>query len=296
LRALCALVAGSLLVGAASSAVPTPGGVIAFTIKGERTTKLYTARPDGSGRQVVSRFRCCGIVSEDAPAWSHDGRQLAFVRGTYRERGGVTEVFFEIHARPRDGGPARRVLAGKFDHSPTWSPNARAIAFSRDGPAGDGVASIMVVGANGSGLRALTSGQLDRMPAWSPRQPLIAFVRNPPSPFGARFRDSRLMLMDLSGSNVRPFPGRLRGWSPAWSPDGRRLAFVAGGDVYVVGSNGSGRRRLTRTAAREGRPTWSPDGRWLAFEGPRGLHTIQIVSRRVRLIEPNGTGPAWSPR
>ena len=48
---------------------------------------------------------------------------------------------------------------------------------------------------------------------------------------------------------------------PRWSPDGRRLAFVRDGEIWIVESDGS---RLTRVVAKPagGRaPRWSPDGR-----------------------------------
>ena len=34
--------------------------------------------------------------------------------------------------------------------------------------------------------------------------------------------------------------------SPAWSPDGRTIAFISRGEVYVMNADGSGQRRLTQ--------------------------------------------------
>jgi len=59
--------------------------------------------------------------------------------------------------------------------------------------------------------------------------------------------------------------------SPAsWSPDGKRLAFVAGGDqenfdVYVMDSTGSTPVNLTNSPEREFDVAWSPDGKAIAF-------------------------------
>ncbi len=64
---------------------------------------------------------------------------------------------------------------------------------------------------------------------------------------------------------------------PSWSPDGEQLVFVGfdGGqsDLFVVGRDGSGLRRLTndRYAARD--PQWSPDGRRIAFTTDLGPET-----------------------
>ncbi len=49
--------------------------------------------------------------------------------------------------------------------------------------------------------------------------------------------------------------------SPAWSPDGSRIAFERSGEIYVVGSDGRGLRKLGQGTS----PTWSPDGARLAF-------------------------------
>jgi Tol biopolymer transport system component len=41
-------------------------------------------------------------------------------------------------------------------------------------------------------------------------------------------------------------------------------------DIYVVGSDGSGLRRVTRDPANQGLPAWSPDGRALAYVSDQG--------------------------
>jgi Tol biopolymer transport system component len=61
-------------------------------------------------------------------------------------------------------------------------------------------------------------------------------------------------------------------FDPTWSPDGRKIAYVGDGKIYVMNADGSGKRRLTptRNAAPgnrpDSRPAWSPDGRKIAFE------------------------------
>ena len=37
--------------------------------------------------------------------------------------------------------------------------------------------------------------------------------------------------------------------SPAWSPDGRSIAFVRRGEVYVMNADGSGQQKLTQRGA-----------------------------------------------
>ncbi|GIJ26826.1 translocation protein TolB [Micromonospora qiuiae] len=60
---------------------------------------------------------------------------------------------------------------------------------------------------------------------------------------------------------------------PALSPDGRRVAFTSdragNADIWVVGTDGTGLRRLTDHPAEDSWPTWSPDGTRIAFASTR---------------------------
>jgi Tol biopolymer transport system component len=58
--------------------------------------------------------------------------------------------------------------------------------------------------------------------------------------------------------------------SPAWSPDGRWIAFVSFGDLFLVPPDGSGIRRVTHRPADEFGPVvWSPDSTTLAIVSNR---------------------------
>ena len=56
---------------------------------------------------------------------------------------------------------------------------------------------------------------------------------------------------------------------PAWSPNASQIAFMSNRDgnwdIYVVGANGQGLRRLTAGGSSEGLPAWSPDGVAIAY-------------------------------
>ena len=82
---------------------------------------------------------------------------------------------------------------------------------------------------------------------------------------------------------------------PAWSPDGRRLTYVARGDVYAVDADGTHVGRITRTAAfAEGSPTWAPDGRALAFERAGRIVVVRGDGSHERVLA-RGRQPSWSP-
>src|SRR5215813_2616482 len=48
---------------------------------------------------------------------------------------------------------------------------------------------------------------------------------------------------------------------PALSPDGKEIAFVSGGDIWVVPSSGGEAHLLVSDPATESRPLYSPDGK-----------------------------------
>jgi hypothetical protein len=54
---------------------------------------------------------------------------------------------------------------------------------------------------------------------------------------------------------------------PRWSPNGRKLAFLDSGNLWIMNANGSHKTRITDAAPAfsDARPTWSPNGRYLAF-------------------------------
>ena len=56
---------------------------------------------------------------------------------------------------------------------------------------------------------------------------------------------------------------------PALSPDGRRLAFVYRGDVWVSDAEGGRATPVTQNLESDAFPLFSPDGQWVAFSSKR---------------------------
>ncbi len=99
----------------------------------------------------------------------------------------------------------------------------------------------------------------------------------------------------------------------AWSPDGRFIAFSEydgslggeynpdGWSIYVVGSDGTGRRKVIADAMYV---SWSPDGDRLVFgsdrDGNQAIYSIGADGGGLRRLtndpEAKDKAPAWSPR
>ena len=148
-------------------------------------------------------------------------------------------------------------------------------------------------------------------PAWSPDGGRIAFVSNRDGAYN-------VYLMNVDGSGRQkltrdPAPDQ----HPVWSPDGRKIVFaryvkgcsqgqpLAGcdWDIFVVNSDGSGLRRLTRGPGLDRTASWSPDGRRLVFH--RSLLTGGAKGGAIWVMNADGSGqrrltegfwpPSWSP-
>ena len=93
---------------------------------------------------------------------------------------------------------------------------------------------------------------------------------------------------------------------PTWSPDKSRIAFMRQttpqgedryGDIYVINSDGTGLRRLTRGGDHHS-PDWSPSGDTIIFDGfGSGLQTVGLAGGEVRVVLNDSIAdrPDWSP-
>jgi Tol biopolymer transport system component len=93
------------------------------------------------------------------------------------------------------------------------------------------------------------------------------------------------------------------GTPSSWSPDGRHLALVKDGDIWVASVDGpkTSIQQLTRTPHTEWWPAFSPDGRWLAY-GSNATGRFEVYVQpwpgpgpRLQVSLEGGTSPTWNP-
>jgi TolB protein len=117
--------------------------------------EIYAMDADGSG--VRRLIRSPG--SDGHPAWSPDGRRIAF--SSQRASSGNGDLGDRIYVMDADGS-GQRQLTQTFGKYPDWSPDGRQIVFTGD--------RLYTVNVDGSGQRALrTPGvALPVLPDWTP--------------------------------------------------------------------------------------------------------------------------------
>ena len=148
------------------SAQPNEGEFIMYssqTNDASGQAHLWRMRPDGSEKVQLTH----GDVWDDQPAFSPDGRAVAFQR-----HGGA--VFGDLYLMDVWGGSPRALVGGALANGqfgPAWSPDGRMIAFASKHE-GEGVYQIYTVWTDGSKLARRTFDATDKQrPTWARRVP-----------------------------------------------------------------------------------------------------------------------------
>lgn len=155
----------------------------------------------------------------------------------------------------------------------------------------DGDYAIFEMNADGSAQHRLTPREGD--PASSPAK--LFFQIDPAWSPDARqiaFSSRRsgtfdVYVMGADGTGTRRLTsGKANDSHPTWSADGEEIAFERDGDIWVLRADGSGAKRISDAAAEEGEPAWSPDGAWIAYV----RRTPGTAARELWVMRPDGTG------
>ncbi|MCJ7504017.1 MAG: serine/threonine-protein kinase, partial [Acidobacteriia bacterium] len=228
---------------------------------------------------------------ETSPAWSPDGRWIAFDRVL---PGGKVAV---VLISPI-GGPERILTEMYFDehnvegHFLAWSPDSHWLAVVALDEVG-GPTALFLYSVETGEKRKLTSPPVntsgDSCPAFSPDGRTLAFFR------WASWTNSDLYFLDLS-QGLKPVPepkrltfGNWRAASPAWAMDGSSLIFSAssGQDSSlwrVAASDSSKPQRLAAIGANGAYPAISRRGNRLAYA--QALYDENIW--RIEIPTPGG--------
>ncbi len=208
---------------------------------------IYVMRADGSGVRRVTHEE---DVSHSVPAWSPDGRSIAFIRNAAAQP--------NLYVMNGDGTNPR--LLATDAHSPTFSPSGRMIVFEGGHRRAPGLYAIR---ADGSGERRLTTDTARNItPDFSPDGRSIVFARvkleQPECCQGS------INVVDARGGHRRRLTGRAFDSDPVFSPDGRKIVFERLAPpfyervLWVMNRDGTSRRPLERKHRPAFDPTWQP--------------------------------------
>ncbi|CAA9231861.1 MAG: tolB protein precursor, periplasmic protein involved in the tonb-independent uptake of group A colicins [uncultured Acidimicrobiales bacterium] len=115
-----------------------------------------------------------GPVATARPAWSPEGRQIAFASD---RDGGNLDIFVAPTAPTDAGAPPTKVFSSPgLDGEPAWSPDGTKLAFASDR---DGAPQVYVANRDGSGVVKLTMKPRSFTPAWSPDGTKLVYINDP---------------------------------------------------------------------------------------------------------------------
>jgi dipeptidyl aminopeptidase/acylaminoacyl peptidase len=102
-------------------------------------------------------------------------------------------------------------------------------------------------------------------PQVSPNGKRVAFTIGEVS-WDANKTITQIHVMSIDGGMPRQLTnGSSSATAPRWSPDGKRIAYVTGGQIWTMADDGDNKDQVTKISTSAAAPVWSPDGKSIAF-------------------------------
>jgi Tol biopolymer transport system component/DNA-binding winged helix-turn-helix (wHTH) protein len=278
------------------------GKFLAIPDKGLATEPLGIFKlsiESGEKRRLTSPSQ--GAIGDHYPAFSPDGKMLAFVRETHWS---IDDLYVVSLA---GGEPRRLTFEGLPMIGLAWTSDSSEILFtSRRGGSTRHLWRVAVTG--GAPERVETIGNDVLSPALSLQGNRLAYTQT--------LDDINIWRIELDAagrakSQTELIASTFWDHGPDYSPDGRKIVFASGrsgsSGIWVCESDGSKARLLHACGPHvSGTPRWSPDGRWIVFDSRScaadiaGNPDVYLISadggqpRRLTTDEAEDVVPTWS--
>lgn len=235
---------------------------------------LYIIDINGQNQKFLSKGKqFCG-----SPAWSPDDSRITFVKND-NNVGGT----YDIYSIKVDGSNEIKLTNQNDNFSPQYFPDNNSIIFSSSNNTWSGIYKMNIDGSN---------KQLLTPQSKSFGEPKISASGNMISMTSNDWNGSQIFVMNSDGSNLKQitftvsskyFPGSPRDGdcNPVWSPNNNTIAYVSyengSPDIFIINSNGTGKKRLTDTPLRDENPCWTTDGNYIIFSSNRNMNVSSEI-------------------
>ena len=265
--------------GESDPAFSPDGNFIAFAWwkpPGPAPQDIWIKAVDGEALRQVTNTPA--PVAEHSPAWSPNGKEIAFERVGW---GGERIDNAGVYVISVLGGTERRI--SERGRNPRWSPDGKSIWVTER----EGIVAIDLAGMQRRQVTSAPDDQSDGKFEFSPDGSRIAFLRS------RRAGVSDVYVASVAGGEARQLTaGAVWMQGVAWTADGREVIYdVAGESLWRIPADartpGRGRpvagvESLVTAAARAVKPV---------IRGTRLVFQVQNASVNLRLVNLDGNSP-----